>query len=62
MGWRSGAALEGVVGGVDAAVKGGTVVSARRESVVAREERVRVAGHENGVGEVERVVDGVVKG
>lgn len=55
-------ALKGVVGGVDAAVKGVAVVSARHENVVMREERVGVLGHEDGVGEAERTADDVVKG
>lgn len=65
VGW-SGAALRGVVGGVDAVVKGAAVVRARR-GVVVHEERVG-ADHEDEdededeVGEAERTVDGVVMG
>lgn len=61
VGWSE-AALRGVVGGVDAAVKGAVVVCARR-GVVVREERVGVDHEdEDEVGEAEKTVDGVVIG
>lgn len=65
VGWSE-AALRGVAGDVDAAVKDAVVVCARR-GVVVRDEHVSVDHEdededEDEVGEVERTVDGVVMG